>query len=117
MKLIRSIKYALRGLAHMPAAERNFRWLLVAAVAVIVAGLWLRISINEWIALTVAIGGVLVLEMVNTAIERVMNLLHPGMSPQVRTIKDIAAGAVLVAAFTAVAIAILVFYDEVASLF
>lgn len=112
-KLITSLGYACRGVIHVMRSERHFTYHLIAAALVIVAGWVAHITIFEWIALTVAIGLVLLAEMLNTAIERLMDLLHPEVHPQVKVIKDVAAGAVLVAAIAALIIGVMVFHDEV----
>lgn len=106
---IRSFGHALRGLAFMLKTQHN-AWIHVAATAaVIAAGMWVSLSPDDWRWIVLAVGFVWVAEIVNTAFEHLCDVVQPGFHVSVRAAKDIAAGAVLVAAFIAVIIGALVF--------
>jgi diacylglycerol kinase (ATP) len=85
------------------------------AALVLIAGLFFALTRVEVIALLVAISFVLITEMFNTAIEHVVDLVTDEEDPRARIAKDVAAGAVLVAAVNAIAVAYLVFYDKITS--
>jgi diacylglycerol kinase len=103
-----ALGYALRGVRFM-LAERNARVLLAASVLACLAGFWLRLSALEWCAVLGAIALVWVAEGLNTALERLTDLVSPGFHPLAGKAKDVAAGAVLVAVLAAVSIGLIVF--------
>ncbi|HSX41238.1 MAG TPA: diacylglycerol kinase family protein [Candidatus Saccharimonadales bacterium] len=113
IKFIRSLYTAFQGLVHVVKSERNARFHLLATIIVLSASVILGISNTELAAIFFAIIIVFVAEVVNTAIEKTLDLLHPDENAQVRVIKDIAAAAVLVAAIGAVGIGVAVFYPYV----
>lgn len=96
-----SFLYALEGLRYVLVAERNARIHLVAAVLVILLSVWLRLSAMEWCIVIAAIALVFAGEMLNTVIELVVDLTTPELNPLARRAKDVAAGAILVAALAA----------------
>ncbi|MBL7726551.1 MAG: diacylglycerol kinase family protein, partial [Dinghuibacter sp.] len=81
--------------------------------AVFTAGCVLGVSGTEWVLLTGAAGSVWVCEMLNTCVEEILNLLHPGMHPKVKRIKDVAAGAVLLTCMCSVATAGIIFIPKI----
>lgn len=86
------------------------------AFGVILAGLVFRLAIIKWLMIIFAIGLVLITEMLNTAIEKMLDYLKPDIHPSAKMIKDIAAGAVLVSAIIAAVIGLIVFIPEFDSL-
>jgi len=105
-----SLKAAVRGIGYTVRTERHFRFHLVAALAVVFLGLILKISLTDWLFLIYAIGCVLITELLNTALERAVDLACPEYKGLAGLAKDIAAGAVLVAAVQAVFIGVLIFF-------
>ncbi|MFZ9859167.1 MAG: diacylglycerol kinase [Roseiflexaceae bacterium] len=105
-----SFGYAIQGIVHGAWPQRNFRIHLVATVVVSLIAWWLECTRIEWAILLITMGFVLVSETVNTAIETVVDLVSPAHHELAGRAKDVAAGAVLLAALTAfgVACAILV---------
>ena len=98
MKSLLSFRYAFTGIFSCFKAERNFIiHICFTAIAIFLAAFF-NISLLEWVALLFCVALVLVAEMINTAIERICNFVHPGIHPEIKIIKDIAAGAVLIAA-------------------
>jgi len=106
---IRSFGHAFRGLGFMLKTQHN-AWIHLAATAtVIAAGTGVNLSGHDWRWIVLAIGFVWVAEIVNTAFEHLCNVVQPEFHVSVKAAKDVAAGAVLVAAVAAVIIGGLVF--------
>jgi len=103
-----SFRYAFAGLGYALHTQRNTRIHLAAAAAVVIVGLWLRLSSIQWAVLVLTIGFVLVGEMLNTVAETLVDLINPGYHPLARVIKDVTAGAVLLTAIAAVIVGLLV---------
>ncbi len=95
--------YAFAGVRAAWQAQPNFRIHAGIAVLVVAAGVLLRLPPPAWAVLVLAIGLVLVAELLNTAVEAVVDLVSPEDHPLAKQAKDVAAAAVLVAALTAVA--------------
>lgn len=115
IRFSKSVGFALKGVARAIKEERNIKIQLLIAAAVLILGLVLKISLIEWIAVILCIGFVLVAELLNTAIENLVDGVSPEKVPWAGTVKDIAAGAVLVASFISVIIAILIFIPHIIS--
>lgn len=109
---IKSFRYAFAGIRAFFRREHN-AWLhLIATVAILSLAWWFRVNKTELLALVFAIGFVWVAEMFNTCIERMMDHLAPQQHADTKFIKDLAAGAVLTAAITAVIVGGLVFIPK-----
>ena len=104
----KSFACALRGIAMLLRTQMNARIHLLATVLVIAAGFAFRISRGEWVPLAFAIGIVWIAEAVNTAIEALADRVSREHDEAIRRAKDVAAGAVLLAAFIAAVIGLLV---------
>jgi diacylglycerol kinase (ATP) len=104
-----SFNYAFEGIIHVLRTQRNMRLHFAIAIAVLVAGFASGVSRFELMALILAIAFVLIAEMVNTAVEHTIDVATTSFDPMAKLAKDIAAGAVLIASATAVAIGYLVF--------
>ncbi len=94
----KSFAAAWSGLKHFFTTERHAVFHLVSAVAVLVVATWLGLSAAEWLWIGAAITLVLCTEIINSALERVCDLVQPLPDDRVKKIKDLAAAAVLVAA-------------------
>ncbi len=112
-----AFRFAFRGLREMLRSEVHARIHLNATVIAIAAALLLGISRLEWIALVLTIAAVWSLEAVNTAIEAICDLVSPEQHPLVARAKDVAAGAVLVAAIASLLIAGLILAPRLIALF
>ncbi|GAB5416542.1 MAG: diacylglycerol kinase family protein [Crocinitomicaceae bacterium] len=108
--MISSFKNAFRGLFLLLKTERNFQIHALALLVVIVAGCYFDISRGEWAIVLIMSAIVLGLEGLNSAIEKLCDEVTMERKESIRNIKDIAAGAVLVAAMVAVAVACIIFY-------
>lgn len=105
---IRSVRYALQGLAVMLRTQHN-AWIHLAATVLVCAfGLYVRLDRTEWCWIVVAIVSVWTAEALNTAFELLADAASPEYHPLVGKAKDVAAGAVLVAALGATVIGVLV---------
>ncbi len=100
-RLIRSFKYAGKGLAQVFREEQSFRIQVFAALAVLILALYFHVKIWEAVALLLIIVVVLVLELINSVFERIVDVLKPRMHPDVETIKDIMAAVVLISSIGA----------------
>ena len=107
--VLESFNYAFEGIIHVLRTQRNMRIHFAIAFAVLVAGFAAGVSRFELIALILAIAFVLIAEMINTAVEHTIDVATTSFDPMAKLAKDIAAGAVLIASATAVAIGYLVF--------
>lgn len=109
--LIASFNDAIQGIIYVVRNERNMRNHIALGLLVIILATVLGVSRLELIVLILAIGGVFFAELINTALEEVVNLITTDYHPLAGIIKNVAAGAVLVAAATAASIGYLVFID------
>ncbi|MFA5536334.1 MAG: diacylglycerol kinase family protein [Bacillota bacterium] len=112
----KTFQYALVGIKWAFLHERNFKVHLLAAFLAVVVGFVLKISVIEWCLLSLAIFLVLTLEMINTSLEKVVDLVTDEQHPLAKSAKDIAAGAVLLAAINAVIVGIIIFAKKIAAL-
>jgi diacylglycerol kinase (ATP) len=112
--IIESFNFAIEGIVHVLRAQRNLRIHFAIAVIVLVLAVAVGVSKIELIALLIVIAFVLVAEMINTAIEGAIDAATTSFDPMAKLAKDIAAGAVLIAAVTAVAVGYLVFAGKAA---
>lgn len=109
IKFFKGFGFAFAGIWQMLLQERNFKVHVLALLVVISAGLYFHITTQEWINILLVSALVLSLEAINTAIEKLCDMHTKGIHPQIKLIKDVAAGAVLIAAIFALVIAFLIF--------
>lgn len=111
-KRIQSFVYAGRGI-RLVGSEPNMRIHVIVAILVVIFGFFFDISITEWISCLLCIGLVFSAEMINTAIENIVDLVSPNYNELAAKAKDIAAGAVLISAIISVIIGLLIFLPKV----
>ncbi|MEY2853054.1 MAG: hypothetical protein RL030_186 [Pseudomonadota bacterium] len=99
------LRFALAGLSHAIRSQRSMRTHAIAFALLMAGLLVLRPAALWWAAFLLAGFAVLCAEMLNTAIEQLADLLHPEQHPQIRIVKDCAAGAVLMATLAALGVA------------
>lgn len=116
-KVLKSFRYALDGLRYTAITQRNMRIHFVVALAVLLVSLYLPVSKFEVLVLFVSIVLVLFAELLNTAIEAIVDLVTEEYHPLAKVAKDVAAGAVLLTAGLAVMVGISVFYPYLDLLF
>lgn len=108
----KSFGYAFEGIFICMKKERNMKIHCVMAVLVVIAGMILKISLTEWCICLVLFGLIMALELVNTAIEAVVDLVTQDKKPLAKIAKDTAAGAVLVAAIMSAIIGCMIFVPK-----
>lgn len=109
---VNSFGYAIQGLGEAIKNEPNIRVHLVVGILAILAAFWLGFNKTEWIILAFTISFVLILELVNTSLEAIVDIVSPHIRPKARTAKDVAAGAVLVSAILAIIIGVFLFLPK-----
>jgi diacylglycerol kinase len=107
---------AFNGLGYFFKHERNGKIQAGAAIVVVALGALLHISAQQWLAVLLCIGAVLSLEMVNSALEKLCDLVQPNLHPAIKIIKDVSAGAVLFFAIISVAVAAIIFLPKIFNL-
>lgn len=115
--LILSIGYALEGIKYALIKGRNFRIQFGLGAIAVVMGYLTRISAGEWLIIILTISIVLILELVNTAVETVTDMVSTKFHPLAKVTKDISAGAVLVAAFASILIGIIIFLPKLVPIY
>jgi diacylglycerol kinase len=109
---LKSFVHAFEGILDFIKYEPQAVIHAIATVLVVAAGFYFSINTTEWIAVIVAIGLVIISEMMNTAIEKLTDMVSPEYNPRAKVVKDLAAGAVLIAALAAAMIGIVVFLPK-----
>jgi len=110
--LLSSFNYAFQGLVYVFSRQRNMRVHVSVAVLVLLGSLFFDLTRTELLAVFFAIVLVFIAEMLNTAIEAVVDMVTSSFDPKAKIAKDVAAGAVLVAAVNSLVVAYLVFADK-----
>ncbi|MBI4970551.1 MAG: diacylglycerol kinase family protein [Candidatus Omnitrophica bacterium] len=116
LKIIKKIFWASEGAAFVFKNELSFRIELAVGVVVIIAGFIFHLGRIEWCFVILGIALIFSLEFLNTAVEKILNFFHPSEHPEVKVIKDIAAGAVLIANIMAAVIGVIIFLPHVLAL-
>ncbi|HLL94935.1 MAG TPA: diacylglycerol kinase family protein [Spirosoma sp.] len=107
-KVLRSFRFAGQGIVDLFRYENNAKVHLLIAGLVIPVGLWLRLTRVEWAVILTQIGLVWAAEAINTALEKLCDFVSPGLHPQIKAIKDMASGAVLILSIGAVVVGVIV---------
>ncbi len=115
-----SFRFAFAGLRYVLWSERNARIHLAIAILVLLVSAWLRLSALEWVLIIAAIALVFAGEMLNTVVELTVDMVTSELNPLAKRAKDVAAGAVLVAAIAAAIMGFIILgprlWDKVAAL-
>jgi len=106
--IVEAFRFAFSGLWYTLRTQRNMRVHLAIVSGVTVLGLWLRLPADQWAVLALTSGLVLVSEMANTVIEKLVDLVCPDYHPLAKIVKDVMAGAVVLAATVAVIVGLLI---------
>lgn len=105
----KSFSYAFSGLKEAFKKEPNLRTHAGIAILILIVAFFLKFSLMEWVLLTITIFFVLILELLNTALESLVNLVSPEIKKEAKVAKDVSAAAVLFASFMAVVVGIALF--------
>lgn len=111
---LKSMKFAAKGAFKLITTEHSVMVQSSIGVLITLAGFYFDINKTEWLVQTLAIGLVLGIEGLNTAVEKIADFIHPEYHERIGFIKDIAAGAVFFAAITAIAIAAIIYIPYLA---
>ncbi|MFC6095631.1 diacylglycerol kinase family protein [Flavobacterium qiangtangense] len=106
---LKSFKYAVLGAYKLITTEHSIMVQFSLGILVTIAGFYFNISKTEWLFQTMAIGLVLSIEGLNTAVEKIADFIHPNFHDKIGFIKDIAAGAVFFAALVAIAVGLIIY--------
>jgi diacylglycerol kinase len=109
---IKSLGYAVEGVKTFFKTQHNAWIHLFSAVIVLIAGILMKVNLNEWCWLLVSIGLVFITEMINTAVEFLTDLASPQIHPLAKKVKDVSAAAVLIAAVTSAIIGLIIFVPK-----
>jgi len=112
-RFIKSFYYALSGIIYAIRTQRNMKIHTLALIVVIAAGFWLELSSLEWSIVLIMAGIVIVCEMLNTALEALVDLETQDYHSLAKIAKDVAAGAVLIASILSVIVALLIFGPKI----
>jgi len=108
-----SFKNAFFGLYFILKSQTNFKIHIFLSLFTIFLGFFLKINYYEWLIILILITIGLVIEAINTIIEEVMDLVYDGWNEKVKLIKDMAAGVMLIFAFSSIFIAVLIFIPKI----
>lgn len=109
---LKSVTFALQGAFKLITTEHSVMVQTSLAIIMIFSGFYFEINRYEWMIQTLAIGLVLGIEGLNTAVEKIADFIHPDYHERIGFIKDIAAGAVFFAALTAIAIGLMIYVPK-----
>lgn len=110
---LKSVGYAFKGVYLLLKTEASIKIQFIIALIMIFAGFYYNISATEWMIQILAIGLVISIEALNTAIEEITDFIHPEQNRKIGLIKDIAAGSVLIASVSVIIIGFIIFFPKV----
>ena len=116
-RLFKSFTYAFRGLIKTFKEEQNLRIQSIAALLVVLSAWFFQVNRLEWCLLILVVGLVIFAEIINSAVERVTDVLKPRINNYVKEIKDIMAAAVMLASLIAVIVGVIIFAPYFVNLF
>ena len=105
----RSLRHALAGVRYAFREERNFQIELLLAIVALGLAFFFPLAASERTAIFLLIGFILSLELINTAFERLLDMLKPRVHPYVKVVKDVVAGSVLIGSVVALVVGIYIF--------
>jgi diacylglycerol kinase (ATP) len=108
---LRRLGFAWSGIRFAAAHERSFRTQLILGLGALAVFGWLRVAPLWWALFALSAALVIALELINTALEQIVDRLHPELHPSIRAAKDCAAGAVLCASLGALVIGLLAVFE------
>jgi len=109
---LKSVSFALKGAVKLITTEHSVMVQFFIGILMTIIGFFMHITTTEWLFQTLAIGLVMSIEGINTAVEKIADFIHPNYHERIGFIKDIAAGAVFFAALTAVAIGLIIYVPK-----
>lgn len=109
---LKSVTYAFKGAIKLITTEHSVMVQFSIGILMVIAGFYFNITTTEWLFQTLAIGLIVSIEGLNTAIEKIADFIHPNYHERIGFIKDIAAGSVFFAALTAIAIGLIIYLPK-----
>jgi undecaprenol kinase len=109
-RLLKSFNYALRGLVKTFREEQNLRLQAIAGLIILILAFYYQVARWEWLILILIISLVILMEIINSAVERVTDVLKPRLNGYVKEIKDIMAAAVVVASIVSIIMGLVIFW-------
>jgi diacylglycerol kinase (ATP) len=109
---LKSVKFAFLGAVKLITTEHSIMVQFSIGILMTIAGFYFQITTTEWLFQTMAIGLIMSIEGLNTAVEKIADFIHPNYHERIGFIKDIAAGAVFFAALTAIAIGLIIYIPK-----
>ena len=113
---LKGAKYAFKGALILLRTEASVQVQFIIATLLTIAGFYFKISSTEWMFQTLAIGIIMSIEGINTAIEEIADFIHPEFHNKIGLIKDIAAGAVFIAAIAATIVGFIIYTPKIMTL-
>jgi len=113
---LKSLKYAVVGAFKLITTEHSVMVQFSLGILMTIAGFYFHITKTEWLFQTMAVGLVLSIEGLNTAVEKIADFIHPDFHDKIGFIKDIAAGAVFFAAMAAIAVGLIIYIPIIQNL-
>jgi len=111
-KFLKGFTYAFQGIIHAFKSQINFKFHTLATVVAVIAGIYCKLDLSEWLWIIAAIAFVLVAELLNTALEVLVDLVSPEYNKKAGIIKDLASAAVLLAALFAMLVGLIIFLPK-----
>ena len=108
-----SFSYAGSGIKEAFKSEPNFRIHIVMGLLSVILGIFFKFSLEKFAILALTICFVIVLELINTVIEKLVDAVSPNFSPEAKVIKDLSAGIVLISALSAIAVGLLLYLPSI----
>ncbi len=109
---IKSISFAVKGALKLISTEHSIMVQFSIGILITIAGFYFNITQTEWLFQTMAIGLVMSIEGLNTAVEKIADFIHPNYDERIGFIKDIAAGAVFFASISAILIGLIIYLPK-----
>lgn len=116
-RLVDSFNFAIEGLISALKNEKHMKVHILAAIIIVILAIVINASKVEILIISLSVSFVVITELVNTAVEAIVDLVSPERHPLAKLAKDVAAGAVLVAAINALCVGYLLFYDKLLDIF
>ena len=110
---VKSVSFAVKGAVKLITTEHSIMVQFCIGILMTILGFFMQITTTEWLFQTLAIGLVMSVEGINTAVEKIADFIHPNFNEKIGFIKDIAAGAVFFAALTAIAIGLIIYLPKI----
>ena len=111
-----SFKYSINGVKYVFTTQRNIIIQLIFGILAVILGFLFKISLFEWLILSITIFLVLFAEFMNTAIETTVDLITEEYNEKAKIIKDVAAGAVLITALNSIIVGLIIFLERIIKL-